>query len=61
MDYFCDLEKLKCVYDLENLFHFLNSIYYKPMRKIEEGNERMHGEWSQGRGTRDSKHASRDK
>ena len=28
-------KKLKYFYDLEKLFHFINSIYYNPMRKIE--------------------------
>ena len=39
----------------------INSIfYYNPMREIEEGNGRIHGEWSQGRGREYFKHASRD-
>ena len=59
MEWFYDLEKLECFYDLEKLelfydlqklFHFINSIYYTSMREIEEGNGRIHGEWSQGRG-----------
>ena len=32
---------MECFYDLEKLFHFLNSIYYKPMRKIEGVRECM--------------------
>ena len=46
MDFFCELEKLECFYDLEkmelfydleNIFHFINYIYYKPMRKLGRG------------------------
>ena len=28
---------MQCFYDLQKLFHFLNSIYFNPMGNIEEG------------------------
>ena len=59
---FYDLEKNWNTFMIYKIYSILiNSIfYYNPMREIEEGNGRIHGEWSQGRGREYFKHASRD-
>ena len=60
-NYFMTQEKVGILlWFIKSIPFLILFFYYNPMREIEEGNGRIHGEWIQGRGREYFKHASRD-